>query len=195
MSIRPYTSPVPLQVKLTCHDAILFREEFCEIFRAKDKSTMKMYTCKKFLKKDGRKVRKAAKNEILILKMWVAPWDSMFQWFAMRCQRLFFLSFLLPFHLHSELHFSHLHCHDLLVKPTFSQLQPHQNICLWQRAKQRSKLKTKVGFLYERMLKTHSSENYTPVTPKRTAPVLHAPIISGVFEWIIRRDDISEGRE
>ncbi|MED6272245.1 hypothetical protein CHARACLAT_028195 [Characodon lateralis] len=44
-------------------------EEFCEIFRAKDKATMKMYTCKKFLKKDGRKVRKAAKNEILILKM------------------------------------------------------------------------------------------------------------------------------
>lgn len=47
------------------------REEFCEIFRAKDKTTMKMFTCKKFLKKDGRKVRKAAKNEILILKMWV----------------------------------------------------------------------------------------------------------------------------
>uniref|UniRef100_A0A8C9SGC0 CaM kinase-like vesicle-associated protein n=1 Tax=Scleropages formosus TaxID=113540 RepID=A0A8C9SGC0_SCLFO len=44
-------------------------EEFCEIFRAKDKNTQKMYTCKKFLKKDGRKVRKAAKNEILILKM------------------------------------------------------------------------------------------------------------------------------
>uniref|UniRef100_A0A4W3JKY2 Uncharacterized protein n=1 Tax=Callorhinchus milii TaxID=7868 RepID=A0A4W3JKY2_CALMI len=34
-------------------------EEFCEIFRAKEKSTGKMYTCKKFLKKDGRKVRKA----------------------------------------------------------------------------------------------------------------------------------------
>uniref|UniRef100_A0A4W5JWQ9 CaM kinase-like vesicle-associated b n=1 Tax=Hucho hucho TaxID=62062 RepID=A0A4W5JWQ9_9TELE len=44
-------------------------EEFCEIFRAKDKNTLKMFTCKKFLKKDGRKVRKAAKNEILILKM------------------------------------------------------------------------------------------------------------------------------
>ncbi|KAL7843704.1 hypothetical protein AOLI_G00252160 [Acnodon oligacanthus] len=44
-------------------------EEFCEIFRAKDKTTSKMYTCKKFLKKDGRKVRKAAKNEIFILKM------------------------------------------------------------------------------------------------------------------------------
>lgn len=49
---------------------VSFREEFCEIFRAKDRTTMKMYTCKKFLKKDGRKVRKAAKNEILILKMW-----------------------------------------------------------------------------------------------------------------------------
>lgn len=48
---------------------VSFREEFCEIFRAKDRTTMKMYTCKKFLKKDGRKVRKAAKNEILILKM------------------------------------------------------------------------------------------------------------------------------
>ncbi|CAB1422683.1 unnamed protein product, partial [Pleuronectes platessa] len=47
---------------------IVKSEEFCEIFRAKDKTTMKMYTCKKFLKKDGRKVRKAAKNEILILK-------------------------------------------------------------------------------------------------------------------------------
>lgn len=45
------------------------REEFCEIFRAKDRNTLKMYTCKKFNKKDGRKVRKAAKNEIMILKM------------------------------------------------------------------------------------------------------------------------------
>uniref|UniRef100_A0A8C7X983 CaM kinase-like vesicle-associated b n=1 Tax=Oryzias sinensis TaxID=183150 RepID=A0A8C7X983_9TELE len=48
---------------------IIKSEEFCEIFRAKDKTTMKMFTCKKFMKKDGRKVRKAAKNEILILKM------------------------------------------------------------------------------------------------------------------------------
>lgn len=48
---------------------IVKTEEFCEIFRAKDKATLKMSTCKKFLKKDGRKVRKAAKNEILILKM------------------------------------------------------------------------------------------------------------------------------
>ncbi|XP_041129003.1 caM kinase-like vesicle-associated protein [Polyodon spathula] len=48
---------------------IIKTEEFCEIFRAKDKATLKMSTCKKFLKKDGRKVRKAAKNEIVILKM------------------------------------------------------------------------------------------------------------------------------
>lgn len=45
------------------------QEEFCEIFRAKEKTTGKLYTCKKFLKRDGRKVRKAAKNEIIILKM------------------------------------------------------------------------------------------------------------------------------
>lgn len=45
------------------------REEFCEIFRAKDKTTGKLHTCKKFQKRDGRKVRKAAKNEIGILKM------------------------------------------------------------------------------------------------------------------------------
>lgn len=44
-------------------------EEFCEIFRAKDKTTGKLHTCKKFQKRDGRKVRKAAKNEIGILKM------------------------------------------------------------------------------------------------------------------------------
>lgn len=48
---------------------LFHREEFCEIFRAKDKNSLKMYTCKKFHKKDGRKVRKAAKNEIMILKM------------------------------------------------------------------------------------------------------------------------------
>ena len=48
---------------------VFLSEEFCEIFRAKDRNTLKMYTCKKFLKKDGRKVRKAAKNEITILKM------------------------------------------------------------------------------------------------------------------------------
>uniref|UniRef100_A0A8D3B2W8 CaM kinase-like vesicle-associated protein n=1 Tax=Scophthalmus maximus TaxID=52904 RepID=A0A8D3B2W8_SCOMX len=48
---------------------IVKSEEFCEIFRAKDRNTLKMFTCKKFHKKDGRKVRKAAKNEIMILKM------------------------------------------------------------------------------------------------------------------------------
>ncbi|TKS71141.1 CaM kinase-like vesicle-associated protein 1G5z [Collichthys lucidus] len=57
---------------------IVKSEEFCEIFRAKDKTTMKMYTCKKFLKKDGRKVRKAAKNEILILK--IATGREVFDW-------------------------------------------------------------------------------------------------------------------
>lgn len=54
---------------MTLNYTVFLREEFCEIFRAKDKTTMRMYTCKKFLKKDGRKVRKAAKNEIIILKM------------------------------------------------------------------------------------------------------------------------------
>lgn len=48
---------------------VIKTEEFCEIFRAKDKSTGKLHTCKKFQKRDGRKVRKAAKNEIGILKM------------------------------------------------------------------------------------------------------------------------------
>ncbi|XP_020854985.1 caM kinase-like vesicle-associated protein [Phascolarctos cinereus] len=48
---------------------VIKTEEFCEIFRAKDKATGKLHTCKKFLKRDGRKVRKAAKNEIIILKM------------------------------------------------------------------------------------------------------------------------------
>lgn len=55
-----------LSVRPTC-----FSEEFCEIFRAKDKTTGKLHTCKKFQKRDGRKVRKAAKNEIGILKMCV----------------------------------------------------------------------------------------------------------------------------
>lgn len=48
---------------------VIKTEEFCEIFRAKEKTSGKLYTCKKFLKRDGRKVRKAAKNEIIILKM------------------------------------------------------------------------------------------------------------------------------
>ncbi|XP_062314470.1 caM kinase-like vesicle-associated, like [Osmerus eperlanus] len=48
---------------------ILKAKEFCELCLAKDRQTDKVFVCKKFLKKDGRKVRKAAKNEIMILKM------------------------------------------------------------------------------------------------------------------------------
>lgn len=36
----------------------------------KERQTDKVFVCKKFLKKDGRKVRKAAKNEIMILKLY-----------------------------------------------------------------------------------------------------------------------------
>ncbi|XP_055788762.1 caM kinase-like vesicle-associated protein [Salvelinus fontinalis] len=52
---------------------VLKAKEFCELCMAKDRQTNKVFVCKKFLKKDGRKVRKAAKNEILILKMYVIP--------------------------------------------------------------------------------------------------------------------------
>ncbi|XP_026188133.1 caM kinase-like vesicle-associated, like [Mastacembelus armatus] len=48
---------------------VLRAKEFCELCLAKDRQTDKMFVCKKFLKKDGRKVRKAAKNEIMILKL------------------------------------------------------------------------------------------------------------------------------
>lgn len=48
---------------------LLRRKEFCELCLAKDRETDKVFVCKKFLKKDGRKVRKAAKNEIMILKL------------------------------------------------------------------------------------------------------------------------------
>ncbi|XP_067243274.1 caM kinase-like vesicle-associated protein [Chanodichthys erythropterus] len=65
---KDYNSPTEITDKYDLGQ-IVKSEEFCEIFRAKDKNTLKMYTCKKFLKKDGRKVRKAAKNEIVILKM------------------------------------------------------------------------------------------------------------------------------
>uniref|UniRef100_A0A672JYL3 CaM kinase-like vesicle-associated protein n=1 Tax=Sinocyclocheilus grahami TaxID=75366 RepID=A0A672JYL3_SINGR len=65
---KDYNSPTEITDKYDLGQTVK-SEEFCEIFRAKDKNTLKMYTCKKFLKKDGRKVRKAAKNEILILKM------------------------------------------------------------------------------------------------------------------------------
>ncbi|XP_069544113.1 caM kinase-like vesicle-associated, like [Brachyistius frenatus] len=48
---------------------VLRAKEFCELCLAKDRQTDKVFVCKKFLKKDGRKVRKAAKNEIMILKL------------------------------------------------------------------------------------------------------------------------------
>ncbi|KAM9752483.1 caM kinase-like vesicle-associated, like [Menidia menidia] len=48
---------------------VLKAKEFCELCLAKDRQTDKVFVCKKFLKKDGRKVRKAAKNEIMILKL------------------------------------------------------------------------------------------------------------------------------
>ncbi|XP_051961106.1 caM kinase-like vesicle-associated protein [Xyrauchen texanus] len=48
---------------------VLKAKEFCELCLMKERQTDKVYVCKKFLKKDGRKVRKAAKNEIMILKM------------------------------------------------------------------------------------------------------------------------------
>uniref|UniRef100_A0A3Q2R0N3 CaM kinase-like vesicle-associated protein n=1 Tax=Fundulus heteroclitus TaxID=8078 RepID=A0A3Q2R0N3_FUNHE len=47
----------------------VLRKEFCELCLAKDRQTEKVFVCKKFFKKDGRKVRKAAKNEIMILKV------------------------------------------------------------------------------------------------------------------------------
>ncbi|XP_028303663.1 caM kinase-like vesicle-associated protein [Gouania willdenowi] len=65
---KDYNSPSEVTDKYDLGQ-IVKSEEFCEIFRAKDRNTMKMYTCKKFHKKDGRKVRKAAKNEIMILNM------------------------------------------------------------------------------------------------------------------------------
>ncbi|XP_029994950.1 caM kinase-like vesicle-associated, like isoform X2 [Sphaeramia orbicularis] len=48
---------------------VLRAKEFCELCLAKERQTDKVFVCKKFLKKDGRKVRKAAKNEIMILKL------------------------------------------------------------------------------------------------------------------------------
>nr|XP_057939850.1 caM kinase-like vesicle-associated protein isoform X1 [Doryrhamphus excisus] len=48
---------------------VLRAKEFCELCLAKDRQTDKVFVCKKFLKKDGKKVRKAAKNEIMILKL------------------------------------------------------------------------------------------------------------------------------
>ncbi|CAH2317068.1 caM kinase-like vesicle-associated [Pelobates cultripes] len=48
---------------------LLCTKEFCEICLAREMQTDRLFVCKKFLKKDGRKVRRAAKNEIMILKM------------------------------------------------------------------------------------------------------------------------------
>ncbi|XP_039507445.1 caM kinase-like vesicle-associated, like isoform X2 [Pimephales promelas] len=52
---------------------VLKAKEFCELCLVKERQTDKVYVCKKFLKKDGKKVRKAAKNEIMILKMLKHP--------------------------------------------------------------------------------------------------------------------------
>ncbi|KAM4740792.1 caM kinase-like vesicle-associated protein [Anableps anableps] len=65
---KDYNNPTEVTDKYDLGQVVK-SEEFCEIFRAKDRNTLKMYTCKKFNKKDGRKVRKAAKNEMMILKM------------------------------------------------------------------------------------------------------------------------------
>lgn len=70
----------------TCYYFVC-RKEFCELCLVKERQTDKVYVCKKFLKKDGKKVRKAAKNEIMILKMygliqnvssklWVWVWEK-----------------------------------------------------------------------------------------------------------------------
>ncbi|XP_067884062.1 caM kinase-like vesicle-associated protein, partial [Heterodontus francisci] len=48
---------------------LLRAKEFCEICVAREKLSDKLFSCKKFSKTDGRKVRRAAKNEIVILKM------------------------------------------------------------------------------------------------------------------------------
>lgn len=61
----------PLSLSIFFFYFFLCRKEFCELCLAKDRQTQKVFVCKKFLKKDGRKVRKAAKNEIMILKLYV----------------------------------------------------------------------------------------------------------------------------
>ncbi|XP_041955187.1 caM kinase-like vesicle-associated, like isoform X2 [Alosa sapidissima] len=65
---RTYHSPTEITDKYEIGQ-VLKAKEFCELCLAKDRQTDKVYVCKKFFKKDGRKVRKAAKNEIMILKM------------------------------------------------------------------------------------------------------------------------------
>uniref|UniRef100_A0A3B3YSL2 Uncharacterized protein n=1 Tax=Poecilia mexicana TaxID=48701 RepID=A0A3B3YSL2_9TELE len=41
--------------------------EFCELCLAKDRQTEKVFVCKKFFKKDGRKVRKAFGGENILV--------------------------------------------------------------------------------------------------------------------------------
>ncbi|XP_039366838.1 caM kinase-like vesicle-associated protein isoform X3 [Mauremys reevesii] len=48
---------------------LLSAKEFCELCLARERRTDRLVVCKRFRKKDGRKVRQAARNEILILKM------------------------------------------------------------------------------------------------------------------------------
>ncbi|CAM5174222.1 unnamed protein product [Eretmochelys imbricata] len=48
---------------------LLSMKEFCELCLARERRTDRLVVCKRFRKKDGRKVRQAARNEILILKM------------------------------------------------------------------------------------------------------------------------------
>ncbi|XP_028850731.1 caM kinase-like vesicle-associated, like isoform X2 [Denticeps clupeoides] len=65
---RSYSSPTDITDKYEIGQ-VLKAKEFCELCLAKERQTDKVYVCKKFLKKDGKKVRKAAKNEIMILKL------------------------------------------------------------------------------------------------------------------------------
>lgn len=76
LSLQTLSQSVRLSV-LFLFFFLLRRKEFCELCLAKDRQTDKVFVCKKFLKKDGRKVRKAAKNEIMILKLYaVSLWTD-----------------------------------------------------------------------------------------------------------------------
>uniref|UniRef100_UPI00358E9C71 caM kinase-like vesicle-associated protein isoform X1 n=2 Tax=Myxine glutinosa TaxID=7769 RepID=UPI00358E9C71 len=44
-------------------------EEFCEVFQVKEKATGHSFSCKRFRKRDGRRVREIARNEAHMLKM------------------------------------------------------------------------------------------------------------------------------
>uniref|UniRef100_A0A8C4QUF7 CaM kinase-like vesicle-associated protein n=1 Tax=Eptatretus burgeri TaxID=7764 RepID=A0A8C4QUF7_EPTBU len=65
---KEYSQESDVMAKYTIGQMIK-TEEYCEIFRCKEKTTGRVYACKRFVKKDGRKVRKIATNEIAILKM------------------------------------------------------------------------------------------------------------------------------